>query len=1160
MRAVAQEWARKITHPALWTKIGAAAHYCARKAAHPKLWSRVAVAAGAVVAALLFFVAGVALRLLMGPISLGPFAKAIEDSVNRSLSGLVVRFDKAELEWSSSEGKINLIIEGTRLFDLNGHIIAQAPQADLDFDQFSLLTGTPVLTRFALIGIQLTAVRTQEGVLKLGFAPEESQTDLLDAIRKTLQRNAGNKTSLDHFEIVNARLAYRDEPTGLFLVSPNANLTVAIRQGRTIAALKADVEISGSAATLAASAEFRDSGVPRSGRLEVHHLNLSSLAENSHSFAFLKPFEIDTDFSASFTLAADGSLIASDFMAEGDGMIGPPLSHSDEVRVDSARIHGRYDGPNRRVVLDQISLSGSHFRGQGQARVDLIWSDQRVTAFTVATEMRDIFLDAPGTFSPPLALDRVTADADYDRETHTVTWQRALVSGGPFTLEFTGQTQLAGENSPAIELHGSAAALSVRDLLRYWPHGVGDGARKWIDENVPQGRLGPFRIEANLPAGALDESELPDSALAIGFPIEGASARYAKGLTLLTGMRGTGLLTGDTFHVTLAQGSIGRLQVTNGEGTVSDLHIPGPPGEIKAHVVGKMSDLLALIDMKPLQYAARFHVNPAATQGDVVLDLDFHLPMLDRLDMSEVRLAAQAKVAGLVFPIDPKRQLEAGQASFTIDGKSLTAAGSASVAGVPVTFKWVEDFAPVARTTRIDIAGALDDASRARLGLSDPTWLTGPLRISGQLVGHRFAFNGATLRADLTGATLRLSNITIDKAAGVPASVTATLAFDGKGSTTVSNISLAGTSMAVSGTMTLDDKGDIVAASLPVVRAGANNDFALSVTPIPGGGSAYRVQGRSLDASRLFARSKPAAGAPTVTADEDGRAHNPFSLDAKLGQVILRDGSNLHDVDLSLAFAADQRLTAFSLDASGPAKGRVTGRFTATGGVRNVTLDAEDGSLLIRGLTGFASLRGGSAGVRVSFPADAAASGIDYRGTVTLKNVTVMNQPFLARLFAAGSLEGPLQLLQGSGIPITKFEAPFTARGRTITIVGGRASGPAVGFSFEGTVDRRHDRLDIKGSLVPLYGINSMLSDIPVLGNLLTSKPGEGIIGLTYAVRGDIDEPDISVNPLSLMTPGILRRIFEFGAPKPATQIAPPPVAPVQPVQAQQPAPTPTPN
>ena len=74
-----------------------------------------------VMASLLFFVGGVALRLTMGPISLGPFAGAIEDSINRSVTGLVVHFDQAVLEWSRTEGKVNLIVLGTSVADASGH-------------------------------------------------------------------------------------------------------------------------------------------------------------------------------------------------------------------------------------------------------------------------------------------------------------------------------------------------------------------------------------------------------------------------------------------------------------------------------------------------------------------------------------------------------------------------------------------------------------------------------------------------------------------------------------------------------------------------------------------------------------------------------------------------------------------------------------------------------------------------------------------------------------------------------------------------------------------------------------------------------------------------------------------------------------------------------
>ncbi len=61
----------------------------------PRPVQRTLLILGALLAAVLFFIGGAALRLLMGPISLGPFASIIEDALNHSVSGVVIRFDQA---------------------------------------------------------------------------------------------------------------------------------------------------------------------------------------------------------------------------------------------------------------------------------------------------------------------------------------------------------------------------------------------------------------------------------------------------------------------------------------------------------------------------------------------------------------------------------------------------------------------------------------------------------------------------------------------------------------------------------------------------------------------------------------------------------------------------------------------------------------------------------------------------------------------------------------------------------------------------------------------------------------------------------------------------------------------------------------------------------
>ena len=56
-------------------------------------------------------------------------------------------------------------------------------------------------------------------------------------------------------------------------------------------------------------------------------------------------------------------------------------------------------------------------------------------------------------------------------------------------------------------------------------------------------------------------------------------------------------------------------------------------------------------------------------------------------------------------------------------------------------------------------------------------------------------------------------------------------------------------------------------------------------------------------------------------------------------------------------------------------------------------------------------------------------------------------------------------------------------------------------------------RTEIKASAVPL-------------GQLLSGGDGEGILAMTFSVNGPIRDPSFSVNPLSILAPGFLRKIF----------------------------------
>jgi hypothetical protein len=186
-------------------------------------------------------------------------------------------------------------------------------------------------------------------------------------------------------------------------------------------------------------------------------------------------------------------------------------------------------------------------------------------------------------------------------------------------------------------------------------------------------------------------------------------------------------------------------------------------------------------------------------------------------------------------------------------------------------------------------------------------------------------------------------------------------------------------------------------------------------------------------------------------------------------------------------------------------------------------------------LVGTHSLKGG----RGSVTGRLVDGGADLN--IEMTKVRVIKAPALAKILTLGSLHATSDMLNGVGIEFTKIEAPLTLRGSKLTIGRARATGPAMGVTTSGVVELDTRTIDLSGAVAPSYVLNSAFGAVPVFGDLLISHKGEGVFGLTYSARGEFSAPRIKVNPFSLATPGILRRIFEGHSAAERTSEEPPP-------------------
>src|SRR5438132_303052 len=90
--------------------------------------SHAALSMGALVAALVFFMVGAFVRLLVGPVSLGPLQQSLAGAIQNALPGINLVYDKAALEWDRDEDRVNLVVLGARILDQDGKVVIAAPK------------------------------------------------------------------------------------------------------------------------------------------------------------------------------------------------------------------------------------------------------------------------------------------------------------------------------------------------------------------------------------------------------------------------------------------------------------------------------------------------------------------------------------------------------------------------------------------------------------------------------------------------------------------------------------------------------------------------------------------------------------------------------------------------------------------------------------------------------------------------------------------------------------------------------------------------------------------------------------------------------------------------------------------------------------------------
>jgi len=150
-------------------------------------------------------------------------------------------------------------------------------------------------------------------------------------------------------------------------------------------------------------------------------------------------------------------------------------------------------------------------------------------------------------------------------------------------------------------------------------------------------------------------------------------------------------------------------------------------------------------------------------------------------------------------------------------------------------------------------------------------------------------------------------------------------------------------------------------------------------------------------------------------------------------------------------------------------------------------------------------------------------------GLLKLQNFRILQVPEFTKILQGLTIYGVSAATSGPGLGFDHAIIPFTMDAQALHLHGARAFSPSIGFTASGSIALGNGAADIDATIVPAYALNTLPGKIPVIGHLFTAEKGGGLFAVRAHVGGELTDPSVVVNPLSVLTPGVLRDLFGLG-------------------------------
>ncbi|OIN85480.1 MAG: hypothetical protein AUJ12_09210 [Alphaproteobacteria bacterium CG1_02_46_17] len=794
-----------------------------------------------------------------------------------------------------------------------------------------------------------------------------------------------------------------------------------------------------------------------------------------------------------------------------------------------------------RIALPYNSLLEQKFVTDGDiiGSLDHDWAPQKIKA-KISSDKGDLSLT--GLYEQPLTFGNMAANITYDRTAGIFEIGETHMDINGITVSLTGARDISGTQK-YFPLTVSVPQVTFDEIHKMWPSSEkATILGEWMTDKLSGATV--KNLELTLPINLDDLSDIPSEKIEAKFAYENLKADYRAPMLPAEKAQGTATIKNDVLDIIVTSGKIADLKIKKGRVNITHLTHPTTIGDvtIDAELEGPIPTVLDYIGKDPINLADKIGLDKNKVKGTADMKVNVVFPALKDLPAADVKVKVDATLRDVLLPkIVRGLDIAGGPFALKVEGGSFEISGKGTLDGRDIDMTYSEyinpDDAPYSSKIRASLVS--DKKLRHHFGVNLDDFVAGKVPIKIEYLEPKLGQVDIDIEADLTPAYFFVSPLDYSKKEGIKGKATAKAIIRNQDIQSVKDIKIdIDGGVSANGDVKFGKLGsewDIVSAKFPKVKIGHANDFNLDLKVLQKNTLDVSITGKTFD-GRPFIGGDQDNAEKGKTSQKEYASTKPsgMAVQATVNVARIIGGKDadqyLSDPKIKVKTNAQDDIEFLDLTGKTP-HGKLTVTLKPNASKRmELRVNSDNAGEALRALDLYNHVVGGTLQMQGIQIAGGGLNDISGRGRIV--DFTVIKAPILAKFINLFSLSGLSELLQNKGIEFEKLRTSFEWKkqngDRIIFLKNGRTSGASIGLSFSGTINQTKGQTNLEGTVVPMSQVNTMVARIPLLGKILGGSSGS-LIAATYTMKGPNDDPNVFINPLSVLTPGFLRSLLFEG-------------------------------